>query len=580
MDASDPVPPSASSLDSIRELELDAKRKKKKALLVLIGAIPVVGAAGAAAWYFGQQGADAEIAAAYNQASGCLVGAPLADGEKASLRMRAIQLAAVHAERDQQTRWPIRCADDVAALFEALRRHGRNKDGDQGLAALAEPLAVELRKASVMTDLSTRVDGFFTAARAMGLTASPISLSLPTPEPAKGFDLDSLPAGARITPLQYTLDSVLATPMIDVEIHVLVYDKKVDPKPILCSFGPNGDDRCRELGGELVGKSGLELGATVEYGASPLVLAGRDGDGGVYRSDGAFEKITDMEVQSAYVAKDGYVALAGHAQDDDEGRFELVEQPGPGAPLRHIDLSPGSVDGKARQIHRKELLWGKLMAQVLFDGDDAKPRLLYADLPVSGHRPKFIDIAEVDWVRARIFGCRTPETMVVGVGATRGFLTFLESDKWSAPVALESLSPAFGCQAGEAVFTSWGDQLRCTPAGCKDVPGDDPSFSPFKVRESYWADLNGKILAVASTEQRGGLRYRWADGKNLAADGGDALLFDDHVKGGAVVADSTLLGLLLAGRGRYAVVLLTTPNGVYALRFDENGQPKPANIRR
>ena len=72
-------------------------------------------------------------------------------------------------------------------------------------------------------------------------------------------------------------------------------------------------------GGELVGKSGLKLAGTVDEGAMPLVLAGHRGAGGVYRSDGGFEKITAMEVQSAYVARDGYVGIASYAKSRDRG---------------------------------------------------------------------------------------------------------------------------------------------------------------------------------------------------------------------------------------------------------------------
>jgi hypothetical protein len=511
------------------------------------------------------------------------VGPPLAAGDKASLRMRAIQLVAIHSERDKnpETRWPSRCADEIALLYEALRKHGRTKDGDEGLAARAEAFAVQLRKTETMGDVSNEVDGLFDAAAAMKLSASAASLPTPTPEPSPGLSLDSLPEGARITPLQYTLDSVTATPMVGTEIHVMVYDKKVDDKPILCTFTPTGADRCRHLGGELVGKSGLRLGGTVEAGASPIVLAGRDGDDGVYRSDGGFEKVVSMPVQSAYVAKDGYLAAAGFSLDGNEGRFELVEQAKAGAPTSKITVGADIAGPKAEQIHRKQLLWGKLVAQVLFKGDASKPRLQYADLPTHGKAPALTDIAEVNWLRAGIFGCRTEKTMVVGVGLSRGFLTFLEDAGWSSAVELEAIPPAFGCHAGEAVFTSaWGDQQRCTPAGCTPVDGVAPSFAPFKVRESFFADLNGKVLAVASTDGRGGMRYRHASGKNLAVEGGDAVLFDDHVQDGKVVKDSTVLGLLLAGRGRYAVVLLTTPKGVYALRFDDAGKPTPASIQR
>ncbi len=171
--------------------------------------------------------------------------------------------------------------------------------------------------------------------------------------------------------------------------------------------------------------------------------------------------------------------------------------------------------------------------------------------------------------------------MVVGVGRGSGFFTFLENDKWSSPVRVESFSGAFGCHEGEAVFTTnWGGQQRCTPAGCKLTQGVRPEFKPFKVRDSYWAGLSGKVLAVGATEQRGGLRYRFADGKNLADKGGHQLLFDDLVRDGAVQKTSTVLGLLLAGRGRFAVVLLTTPGGVYALRIDGEGKVTPAAIQR
>jgi hypothetical protein len=148
-------------------------------------------------------------------------------------------------------------------------------------------------------------------------------------------------------------------------------------------------------------------------------------------------------------------------------------------------------------------------------------------------------------------------------------------------VPIDSLSDAFGCTDGEAVFSSsYGAQQRCTPAGCRDIDGAASTYEPFKVKQSFWADLNGKVLNVASTERRGGLRYRYSDGKNLGDVGADKILFDDLIKDGKVQTDSTLLGLLLGGRGRYAVALMTTPKGVYALRFDADGKPTPATIMR
>jgi hypothetical protein len=584
-EASEHMPPPESSVDSINELALDARRKKRRMLLVLFGVIPVALAVlGVAWWYFGNKAADEAINGAWDTASACLVGAPLAEGEKASLRMRAIQLVAVHAERDRKTdtRWPARCADQVALLFEALREHGRTGDGDDSLAARAEPFAVQLRKAEVMHDLSIDVDGLYEAAAKMGLKAKQVGLQLPTPEPSKGFNLDTLPETAQLSPLQYTLDNVTSTPHIGTEIHALVYDKKVDEKPLLCTFNKAGTDKCRQLGGELVGKSGLRLGGTADAGATPLALAGRRGLDGVYRTDGTFEQIVAMQVQSAYVAKDGYVAITSFSKKGKKGSFDLVQQAAPEAPSTTIEVDADMIGGDAYEIHRKALLWGKLMVQVFYGNDaDYTVKLLYADLPVHGDTPKFAEVAEINWINARIFGCQTPTSVVVGVGDRRGFLTFYEGEKWSKPVHVEELSNVFGCHSGEIVFTSaLGNQQRCTPAGCESTRGVSSTFEPFQAKEAYWTDLNGKVLNVASTDRRGAVRYRFSAGKNLGDVGTDLVLFDDLIRGGQLQQNSTLLGLLLAGRSTYAVSLLTTPNGVYAIRFDADGIPKPAKISR
>jgi hypothetical protein len=130
------------------------------------------------------------------------------------------------------------------------------------------------------------------------------------------------------------------------------------------------------------------------------------------------------------------------------------------------------------------------------------------------------------------------------------------------------------------VFTSaFGSQRRCTAAGCRATEGVAPRYAPFDQRDGALADVGGRILAVGLTEGRGGVRYRYAAGKNLADEGRDRLLFDDLVRGGAVQSDSVVLGMRLLGRGRYAVLLLTTPTGLYALRFDAQGKPRPANIK-
>jgi len=581
-DATDPIPPDIPSQDAVEMLQADARAKKRRAMLVMFVALPVlIAAIGGGWWYSSSAAASEQLQTAWDQASACLVGAPLEKGERASLRMRAIQLTAVNSERDVEAdgRWPSRCADPVASVHEALRKQGGNEPG-KGLLAASERFAPKLRKAGVMNDLSAEADTFFEAAAERKLVAQPFSLSVPTPQPAKAFNIDTLPAGAQISSLQHTLDSVSSTPMVGTEIHALVYDKKVEKTPVLCTFRRDGANRCRKLGGPLAGKSGLRLGGTVDEGASPLVLAGRKGDAGIFRSDGALEKITELTTQSAYVAKNGYVAITGYALDRKRGKFKLLQQAAPGAKLTTTTLRPKHAPGKAYQLHRWGLLWGKLIVQALYkDGDQTVAKLLYANLPITD-KPKLHEIAKLNWTNAKVFGCRAANTMVVGVGVHSGFFTFFENDKWSSPVKIPGISGALSCHSGEAVLTSgYGGQDRCTPAGCKVHDGVAPKFEPFKIRDRFWTDLKGKVLAVASTDERGGMRYRWSTGVNLAVRGGDQVLFDDLIKDGKVQEESTLLGMLLAGRGTFAVVLATTPKGVYALRFDADGSPKPATIQ-
>jgi hypothetical protein len=574
-EASDHVPPPESSLDSIRDLQREAAKKKKRALTVVLVAIVVLGAGGAGVWMMQASAGEKAIRDAWSNASACLVGAPLAENERASLRMRAIQLVAVHTERDKPStsKWPGRCADSVAGVFEALRRHGGDEHGD--LSTKAEAAAVELRKADTMTDVSKVMDAMFDAAKAAGIRADAVSLTDPTPEPVKAFTLDTLPESARITPLQFTLDRVTATSMLDSSIHVLIHDRRVDPSGILCTFPVEGADRCKVLGGELQGKTALAIGGTSDEGASPLVFVGRDGEEGIYRSD-TLEKVAAVRAESAWSAKDGFVAI-GAAPSDEDGTFEILVQATPGAQVQKETVKPGDIQAETTNIYGQRILWGTLLVGAYEKGDDDIV-LAHRQLP-TGPKAAFTKLDEVEWRNVSMAACRTPAAMILKVGNR---LWFEQAGKWSAPVRLQSAMQVFTCDGDEAVFTdAWGSQVRCNNADCPEPTGGiEAKFDPFPVKQAYWADLGAKVLVVATTEERGGVRYRHGNGVNLADKGGDRLLLDDMVRGGDLASDSTVLGILLLSRGRFAVALVTTPAGVYAIRFDERGEPKGANIQR
>ena len=135
------------------------------------------------------------------------------------------------------------------------------------------------------------------------------------------------------------------------------------------------------------------------------------------------------------------------------------------------------------------------------------------------------------------------------------------------------------CDGAEAVFTAGsGDQQRCTAAGCKQNEARMPTFEPFKTKDGETVDLAGKVLAVGTTEDDGGVRYRHDEPRLLAERGKDKLLFDDRVSGGAFQPQSSVLGMHLYTRGKFAVLIMSTPAGIAALYFDQHGKPWPAKV--
>jgi hypothetical protein len=570
-EANEPPASMPRPIDSASELELDRQKKKRRTMVVLFVVLPVIVALGiGVSMVVGGKTASREIGEAFDRASACVVGKPLAEGERASLRVRAIQLVSSSAERDapEEQRWPRRCADAVAELNQALRRHDRDEGGEQGLAGRSETLAVALRKSKPLDDLSLQVDGFYDAAKAFGLSASEVGITQPTPEPARVPNLDSMPADSQLTPLQYTLDRVTSTPMVGPSIHALVHDARVDPAPLYCVFGET-TNRCMTIKG-IDGKAGVLLGGTADADAAPLVFVGQEGENGIHRIDG--EKVAALRAEHSYVSSKGYVAIAGGARDD-KGSFDIIEQSAPKAEIETHGIEPGDVGDGIERIVDKAILWDQLLLLAANPKEGAEEPFVLFARPLPLEAGKFGRVGTVAGTEAVLSGCRSSDTFVVRVGAQRGSLTFLVDGKWSSPRPLDQPMPVFTCDKGEAVFTGGAsDQVRCTPAGCQPSRAVAPEVAPFKVTDSYWADLYGKVLTVAVTDS-GGVRF--AHGETLLKP-----VFDDRVRDGAVVKESTVLGALLGARARFAVLLMTTPKGVYALRFEKDGQAAPARLTK
>jgi hypothetical protein len=577
-EAFDPVPPAPDSLTELASATKGGRRRIKLVLFVLVPLVLI--GAGGAWWQLAEQAARRELEQAWRSVGGCLLGSPLGPKERPSLRVRRLQLEAVATERNPDAAsWPGRCADSVAALFETLRRSHASTGREGELATLSESFAVQLRKAGQMADLSARVDALFETAGRLGLGTTDLSVPAdPPPALRETLDLDTLPPTALLSPLGYALDSLATEPFVGPELHLLLHDARLDPKPTLCTFTARGPEAvCRKIGGALAGKEALTLAGTPDPGALSLVFAGKDGEDGIFRADsGAL--VAAMRARSAYVAKDGYVAIASELRDRATGEFELVEQRRPGGPLERAVIGIEGLAPAATQIHRYQVLWNKLVILSYDDASGKPPRLQYRELPTTGTFGRFVDVDALNWLNASIEGCRSEETLTLRVGGHEGYLAFFSAGRWSTPLRATDLGGTMSCDGAEGIFTNGGSQLRCTAAGCKPTEGRAPKFEPFKIKDGELCDLGGKVLAVGTTEDDGGVRFRHSEPRLLDERGKDALLFDDHVRAGTYQLQSTLLGMHLYTRGRFAVLAMSTPAGVYALYFDAHGKPWPARI--
>src|SRR5689334_7654747 len=120
--------------------------------------------------------------ASLSDLSRCLLGEPLAAGERASARARAVQLLAPPPSGAGDTHaWPARCAPHARQLATDLDAAKSADAAKYGAAAdQAGPIAESIARGSLPTDL----DGFFATLVSAGLVPVPGSNAPPAPAPA------------------------------------------------------------------------------------------------------------------------------------------------------------------------------------------------------------------------------------------------------------------------------------------------------------------------------------------------------------------------------------------------------------
>lgn len=569
-----------------------AKRRRR---VLLIGAAVTAAVAGVVAFgvlrYLSAQAAT-RVVASYGGLSQCLLGEPLKEGEKASVRYRAIQLAALTnadvTRASGKPAWPERCAIYGRGLHESLSQTDLADAGGKALIGSALALAEALeKKDSHFADLSAPLDKAFDDARAAGIALAPPPDVPAPPAPKTAFNVDTVGPTARIAEEQLELSGLVVERHKSGTIRLLAGADARKAQPSLCTFRRKASS-CRPLAKPIADAApgGLTLASTADEEAPTLVFAD-GGAGGILRSDNGAAFAT-LKSLGGHVALDGLTTLL--AIDGD--RLELLRSDGD--KIAKSAASPGFRLKLHRPAFDAQLLWG----HVLFVTHD-EGALSLAAAPIDSKRG-LGEVSEVGPLakvpakaleavdKPRIDGCHSGETIVARVTVGEAsYLSFRLGDRWSKPIKASPVGGTLSCHHKEAAIThvasqggtavtSTLTQHTCTPTACQtqtavvaDILSGEAGLAP--TAEVSAVGLGNRVLFVWQAGQRGGLRMRLA-APNELAQAPDTVLFDGHIDKGAVVAQSTVLTHRVLAAEEFALVLVNTTRGVFMLRVTEDGQ--------
>jgi hypothetical protein len=569
-------------LDPAELALLKPQRPGKRTLGIVAGAVALLAVGGVVAAMWARRAAERELAASWNQLSACLVGEPLADGELASTRARRIQLAMAGegyvATGDKP--WPWRC-QEPALDFEKRMREEASGPEDKPFVSHVGNLASRLQGGIEDQGFLLLLDPVFDGVRARHLAAAPTTIAAPAPAAARPLDLATLGA-ATITKEELPSTDLYFEPDVGVDRHVLVASEE----SLLCSARAGADAlRCRPLPASIVkarhSRHDLRLLGSTDAGAAPLVFVGKEGEGGIFRSDTG-ELVIAVRAQNAYSGANGYVAVQAEPSTDD-GSGDVYEQAKPGAEVTRKTVKFEAQDKPASMIHRSALIFDKAIIQLLDRKNlDRSPWVAVATLGKDDLAGKFARVGDLNWINTTLTGCRGARGTVVRFGPDEALMLFHdpEGDKWQGPVAGHYLDE-LRCDGADAVYLgSWPPRAtRCTPAGCQDEGHDEQgkwTTSP-QGRASAVDLVDGKIVAAWATEKHA-VRVRVAAPARIGQ-ASDIVVFDDLVGAdGKASKVSVLSGLKLMTAGSNAFLLLATSGGIGAIRIKSDGTFAPAKI--
>lgn len=531
---------------------------------------------------------------AFSNASTCLLGDALKDGETAGSRVLEVQLTAVGIPRDRRAKaneaaWPASCAPYA---FEIASHATSAAQGGEALATSAGALAKMLKEDTGATsDFRAEADQLWKDAKAAGLVAgAPAGATAPFRK-SPLFASERYKALPRFLNGTFGLSSVHESPYSERKIHFVVDQKDAAAGPAICTATETGPTvSCMKVPPAVAQLSpGLSLVGTSDDRARPFYFAGDRGQLGIFPPDG------DHAVEAA-------VAYGASARDD--GALYLVTEneishdvelgfiPATGRAQKASVLRAAEVDDPSRAT----VLWDWFVAETK---GKPKAHLVARKLAQAGGAPAAaIDIGELDDLApaskadksAQLGGCRTDEaTIVRAAGARNDALAFFTAGRWSAPVKAPTHGGALTCRGLTAVTTQVEpgadpiypviQQGKCNAGGCtqasigmREIVGGLPEIAPADGHSTVAADIGGKLLVAWNAGYVGGLRMRFAAPEQLK-NAEDTVISDLRDAGAGKL--STFVEMRVIPTSTYAILFVSTTTGVRLFRIDGAGAVTP-----
>jgi hypothetical protein len=518
------------------------------------------------------------------------------------MQLTAMGVAAEKRAKFGEYAWPQTCAAHAHAFNEALRDAGKGTEGKDPIAPMAENVAKLLKEPkSITDDLSEAIDKLFAAVGAQKISAMVSVKDQSCPTASSGANVDTFRDISGLSKATIPLSSIYPSPFPSPVLQFVVDHKGEGPFPALCTTSSKDKHiSCRKLADSLAGFSpGLRLWGTSEDAIPAYLFAGDRGAAGLLKVETG-ERVDGTTTYGASFAN-GWLSLLSW----DEGAKTVR--------LRRTKAGASTVEQmlfKDEEIGNPYYSVGLFWDNIVYKAIDKKTntlKLYTRSLPNNGGPTgaplEMGDLAEHGRIEGpedepHVAACKTDSsTMIVRVkGWNRQHLSFLAGGKWTAPLVVDGQNGLFNCNEAEAVFTYVYrtfdgnlfapriDQQRCSSAGCQqgsvsfvDLVSGIRELYPQKANNVYASDVKNNLLIVWQAGEVGGVRMRFAPVDRISTVP-DTIIYDDFVQNGGVKRLSTVLEMrLLAGQG-YALVVLSTTNGVHFLRVDESGKVEPSKV--